>query len=215
MAQTSKILVEGNSEMAVLPRICHICKIEHNFSIEPQNSLNELKKALKTLIKSTNTLRKLWVIIDADVNFDGAWQSVKDILLRSGKYELDIHAPMPEEGFIIEPIDESDLTIGVWIMPNNKDIGMLEDFLMKLIPEEDSLLSIAETIVNDINDNRSKHPGVFREVHKSKATIHTWLAWHDAPGESLSVAVQKRLFATDKDLCIRFTNWLNALNPSE
>lgn len=53
---------------------------------------------------------------------------------------------------------------------------------------------------------------MFKAVHKSKARIHTWLAWHDTPGESLTVAVKKRLFDTDKELCRRFGNWLNQLN---
>lgn len=208
----SMVLVEGKSERAVLSELCRQCGIEMKFSIEPANSLNELKKALKTRLKSTNTLRKLWVIIDADVNFDGAWQSIKDILLRSGKYKFDEKLPLPAEGFIIEPVDKADLTVGVWIMPNNSDVGMLEDFMMKLIPDNDTLLPIADNIVESIDAKRTEHEGVFKAVHKSKAKIHSWLAWHDTPGESLSVAVQKRLFATDKTLCTHFVNWLNIMN---
>lgn len=212
MEDTSLILVEGKSEKTVLPELCKICNIDIKFNIKPENSLSELKKALKTFLKSTNTFRKIWVIIDADDNFEGAWQSIKDILLRSGKYTFDSHIQMPEDGFIIDPIDPDDLTIGVWIMPNNKDIGMLEDFMMKIIPENDELLPIAHDIVKQLDKDRGKYPGIFKTVHESKAKIHTWLAWHDAPGESLSVAVQKRLFATDKELCSRFIKWVNSIN---
>ncbi len=214
--QSSLILVEGKSEVNVLPELCRLCGIDTtNFEIKKENSLSELKKALKTHLKSTNTLRKLWVIIDADVNFDAAWQSIKDILLRSGKYSFDMHTPLPEDGFVVKPDDKADLTIGVWIMPNNKDVGMLEDFMMKLIPETDALLPIADSIVEEIDSKRHAHSGIFKVVHKSKAKIHTWLSWHDAPGESLSVAVQKRLFATDKVLCSNFIKWLNTINQPD
>ncbi|MDE5871074.1 MAG: hypothetical protein K2H22_03895 [Muribaculaceae bacterium] len=209
---TSIVLVEGKSESLVLPELCRIAGVDRNFRIQPENSLNELKKALKTYLKSTNTLRKIWVVVDADVSFDGAWQSIKDILLRSGKYSFDARMSLPEGGAIIEPSDSDDLTVGVWIMPDNKEKGMLEDFMLKLIPESDGLLPRVNEIIDRLDMERESHSGIFKSVHKSKAKMHTWLAWHDTPGESLSVAIQKRLFAIDKDLCSRFTKWLDALN---
>ncbi len=209
---TSMILVEGKSEKTVLPELCRLCGVRLGFDIQSENSIDELKTALKTRLKSSNTLRKLWVIIDADANFDSAWQSIKDILLRSGKYSFNHKAEMPAGGFIVEPDDPGDLTIGVWIMPNNTDVGMLEDFMLSLIPETDTLIERATTNVNELDSERDRHPGLFKAVHRSKARIHTWLAWHDTPGESLSVAVQKRLFATDAELCQRFAAWLNGLN---
>ncbi len=210
--QTSIILVEGKSESFVLPELCKKAGIEMNFEIKQQNSIDELKKALKTYLKSTNTLRKVWVIIDADKNIDGAWQSIKDILLRSHKYSFDSKVPLPDGGAIISPIDPDDLIIGVWIMPNNRESGMLEDFMLKLVPDGDSLMQEADSIIEKINNERENYKGLFKEVHKSKAKIHTWLAWHDAPGESLSVAIQKRLFDTNTELSRLFSEWLAALN---
>lgn len=206
------VLVEGKSEKTVLPELCKLCGVTPNFDIQSENSLGELKTALKIRLKSSNTLRKLWIIIDADGNFDQAWQSIKDILLRSGKYSFSHKTEMPAEGFIVEPDDPEDLTIGVWIMPDNSDVGMLEDFMLKLIPDTDTLIERATANVNELDSERDHHPGLFKAVHRSKARIHTWLAWHDTPGESLSVAVQKRRFATDAELCQRFAAWLNGLN---
>lgn len=208
----SRILVEGKSEQTVIPELCRLCGVQQRFDIEKANSLEELKRALKTLLKSSNTLTKLWVVIDADTHFERAWQSVKDILLRSGKYSFDSKMAMPSGGLIVEPDDPGDLTIGVWIMPNNTDVGMLEDFMLRLIPEGDTLIGRVERNVSELNAEREKHPGLFKEVHYSKARIHTWLAWHDVPGESLSVAVQKRLFAIDNDLCHSFAEWIGRLN---
>ena len=132
-------------------------------------------------------------------------------MLRSGKYVFDPKMPLPPEGLVIEPVDSCDLTVGVWIMPNNEDVGMLEDFILRLIPDDDSLMPYSKSIVEKLDGEREKHPGLFREVHKAKAKIHTWLAWHHVPGTSLSVAVQKRLFATDKKLCTLFMEWIGRL----
>ncbi len=209
----SMLLVEGKSEKTVIPELCRLCGVRCDFTIEAKDSINQLKAAFKTLLKSSNTLDKLWVIIDADTNLDGAWQSIRDILLRSGRYTISKTMKLPADGAVILPDNPSHLTIGVWIMPNNTDVGMLEDFMATLIPDEDSLLPHACDITDKLDSERNIHAGLFKAVHLSKARIHTWLAWHDTPGQSLSVAVQKRLFATDKELSKRFAAWIDKLNP--
>lgn len=212
MTNTSLLLVEGKSEESILKQLCPLCGIETNFEISPQGSLDQLKTAFKTYLKSTNTLKKVWIIIDADTNFENAWQSIRDIITRSGKYSIDKKLCLPVEGVVITPSDTSDITVGIWIMPNNKDVGMLENFLLKIIPNGDSLHERSIEIIEELEKSRLNHIGLYKSVHKSKAQIHTWLAWQDSPGESLGVAVQKQLFNKDADLCCQFTNWLSQLN---
>jgi len=215
MNKKSLLIVEGKSDCAVVNGLCALYGITLDTEPESANSIHELKKALPTLLKSTNIYRKLWIIIDADKNVASAWQSIKDIMLRSGKYQLSPALPLPVDGAIIKPIDDEDLTVGVWIMPNNTDAGMLEDFMLDIIQPDDPLLAKATDIVAELDSNRDHYPGLFKAVHKSKAAIHTWLAWHDKPGESLPTAVQKRLFDKDSDLCRRFASWLEKLNSGD
>ncbi len=84
--------------------------------------------------------------------------------------------------------------------------------MLKLIPEADTLLPVAYRVIEKLDEDRTQHYGIFKRVHKSKARLHTWLAWHDTPGESMSVAIQKHFFATNKDLCLQFCQWIDALN---
>lgn len=137
---------------------------------------------------------------------------MKYILDASGRYQIDKKLSLPTEGLIINPLNPEDLTVGIWIMPNNTDVGMLEDFMMRLIPEEDKLLKEAENITGKLNSQRGDYENMFKESHLSKARLHTWLSWQDMPGETLSLAVQKKLFATDTELCCRFVKWLDQLN---
>lgn len=206
------ILVEGRSDDVLLCELCRLCGVAKSFDIKSENGIDQLKKSFKTRLKSTNTLRKLWIMIDADKNPAGVWDSIKYILDHNGGYKINSKMRIPLEGLIIESEDKENIIVGVWIMPDNSNTGMLEDFIIKLIPGTDSLLPIAKENVEKVDSERDLHKGIFKKAHKSKATLHTWLAWHDTPGESIGEAVKKKMFETDNELCIRFMNWLKELN---
>lgn len=208
----SLLIVEGKSEERILPLLCRKSNIDVSFEIISENSIEQLKQAIPIHLKSTNIYHKLWIIADADNNADNVWKAIKNLLLKSGKYTFDFNMPLPAVGAVIAPNDPEDITVGIWIMPNNSDIGMLEDFMLNIIPQDDSLIKNAKQIIATLDAERDKHTNLFRPTHKSKACIHTWLAWHHKPGESLTVAVEKRFFDTDSQLCKDFTNWLRQLN---
>ncbi|MCX7420192.1 MAG: hypothetical protein NT013_11720 [Planctomycetia bacterium] len=99
----------------------------------------------------------------------------------------DLPEEPPTDGFVSSP-NESKITLGIWIMPDNQSHGMLETLLMFLVPEDkDPLLKFAETA----RDKAKELGASFKKVHEDKAKIHTWLAWQDEPGLRLHEAVQK------------------------
>lgn len=204
---TSLLLVEGRSEENTIREFYKQWKIDINFDISSEGSITKLKTSFKTHLKSSNVYRKLWIIIDADTSYACAWQSIRDILERSGKYNPPLQ--LSPNGLILTPVDTNDLFVGVWIMPNNQDIGMLEDFMMGIIPEDNMLLNEAETVITNLE---KKNIQKYKNVHRAKAKLHTWLAWHDEPGDSVNVAIRKNLFSQDKELVITFKNWLMELN---
>ena len=204
---TSLLLVEGRSEENAIREFYKQWKIDINFDISSEGSITKLKTSFKMHLKSSNILRKLWVIIDADASYACAWQSIRDILERSGKYNPPLQ--LCSNGLILTPIDENDLVVGVWIMPNNQDVGMLEDFMMGIIPEDNMLLHEAETVLTNIE---KKNIQKYKNVHRAKAKLHTWLAWNDEPCDYVNVAIRKNLFSQDKELVIAFRAWLMELN---
>ena len=97
---------------------------------------------------------------------------------------------------------------GVWIMPNNQFSGMLEDFLIQLIPDDSQrLYELAQNCVSEA----ARHAAPFKEVHKKKAEIHTWLAWQDEPGPQLHQAVHHRVLDPEKPESQSFVNWFRSL----
>lgn len=115
---------------------------------------------------------------------------------------------MPD-GFIAEPSDQDTPRIGVWLMPNNQDRGMLETFLQQLIPTNRAdLLKHAQSVTRTA---KKDHSAPFKDVHRDKAIIHTFLAWMDEPGKPFGISFQNRSFDANADLANRFVGWLKRL----
>ena len=100
--------------------------------------------------------------------------------------------------------------IGVWIMPDNLQSGMLEDFVRYLIPENDLLYPFVDTVLAQIetDDIANRYNP---NVHRAKAFIHTWLAWQKDPGTPMGLALTKTYLDHNTALCLRFVDWLNRL----
>ncbi|HST61263.1 MAG TPA: DUF3226 domain-containing protein, partial [Longimicrobium sp.] len=51
----------------------------------------------------------------------------------------------------------------------------------------------------------------FSPVHRSKALIHTWLAWQEQPGSPMGQAIGKRDLDAQAPQAQRFVAWLQRL----
>ena len=93
-------------------------------------------------------------------------------------------------------------------MPNNDDKGMIEDFVKQLIPSNDKLMPVVDSVLDGIE---SKSLNEYKTIHKAKARIHTWLAWQKSPGTPMGLAIKKTYLKTDNQMCLLFVNWINKL----
>ncbi len=69
-----------------------------------------------------------------------------DILKSSNKYDCD-GLDLPSDGLVMYPLNDYDAVVGIWIMPNNRFEGMLEDFALNMIPAEDLLIRKVEVVL--------------------------------------------------------------------
>ena len=88
-------------------------------------------------------------------------------------------------------------------MPDNRGSGAIEDFLRGLIDDEDALLELAETSTT----SASERGATFRDTHRRKAVLHTWLAWQQRPGLPYGLAVTARYFRHDSPAALAFVEW--------
>lgn len=189
-----KLLVEGEEDKRVIPELIEANGIpwgenrqEWIVEIESYGGDNKLIKAasqISTQLKASR-LSSLGVIIDADDDPQGQWQSLRDGCLKSIP---DIPKQIPEEGLIHHT--SFGVKFGVWMMPDNKMCGMLETFLAYMIPtEREPLWTYAKEVVVEAKNRGAP----FKQVQEDKACIYSWLAWQKEPGRQLHNAIKIKI----------------------
>ncbi len=122
------LLVEGKGDEHVMYALCQRFDLAKSFDVKSPDGIDNLFKQLPVVLK--NKPKTVGIVIDADQNIEKRWESLKRLLSPLG-YEFP-KSPT-ESGTILRSPNKT--TIGVWIMPNNRLSGMLEDFMKYLIPE--------------------------------------------------------------------------------
>ena len=210
-ASPRKLLVEGDTDKRVIPFLMEANGIEWERSgrpvvrIEPYNGVEELLKpgVVEAELRASG-LEALGVMVDANGDAPGRWNRIKTLC--DDQFE-GLPDRIPQNGLeTVHP--ETGARFGVWIMPDNRFSGMLEDFLIRLIPEDSrGLYGLAGRCVAEAARNGAS----FKDVHKAKAEIHTWLAWQDEPGRQLHEAVHHRVLDPERPESQPFVNWFRRL----
>ena len=93
--------------------------------------------------------------------------------------------------------------LGLWLMPDNVRTGMLETLLLAIRKDDPAVWAHVSTAVKD-----AKAAGApFRDAHRDKAELHTWLAWQDPPGQALGTAAKAHHFDVASPSFMPFVNW--------
>lgn len=197
-----ELLVEGNDDQHVIWALCEKFSLPENFTVVDTKGITKLLPQISVRFKQAS-LETLGIIIDADSNLEQRWTQLKTILSTEGFM-------MPEslnaDGFI--GLNARNQKVGVWIMPNNNINGMLEDFIAFLIPENDGLRPEVENALTQIESLELQQ---YKEIHRSKAFIHTWLAWQEDPSTPMGLSITKKYLNPEEENCLVFVNWLRKL----
>ena len=206
-----KLLVEGETEKRVNPYLVEANGITWEEDdrpvvyIQPYDGIeNLLTPGVIDAELKASRLEALELLVDANGSAPRQWQRIRN------RYREIFSQPLPDD------IPDSGLThipdegarFGLWIMPNNRYAGMLEDHLIEMIPPSSgSLFALAQRCVE--NAKRSGAP--FRDAHRAKAEIHTWLAWQDEPGRQLHEAVLHQILEPRSASSQPFIDWFRRL----
>ena len=197
-----KLLVEGSDDKHVFLALCAKFDILQNFEIIDCKGIDNLLEQIPARLKEPDT-ETLGFVVDADSNLLLRWNSLKQLLSAQG---FNIPEDLPENGLIV--LVSGQISIGIWIMPDNNLNGMLEDFLSFLVPSNDSLLPIVKEHLSSIE---TKKLNKYKPIHKSKAIIHSWLAVQEDPGTPMGLSITKRYLSTDDVICLKFVGWMKEL----
>jgi len=156
-----------------------------------------------SLVVSAKSYERLGIIVDANSDIERRWTQVQDKLHTAG---LALPEAPKEDGLIVPGIFD-DWEVGVWIMPDNQAKGELEDFLGKLIPSGDQRWGYA----CEATQHAKEIGAAFSDKDRSKANLHTWLAWQKEPGRPFGTAITAKYFHVDSPEALRFVQWFKAL----
>ena len=201
MADKFRLLVEGKDDEHVVYQIRDQHGLSPIFQVIDKKGIDNLLETLDVELIAGD-LKRLGIIIDADADLQSRWQSITAILAQEG-YTGFPQQPSPN-GTIIE---QKGKRIGIWIMPDNLATGMLEDFVGSLVPPGDVLWTFAVECVNAVILKDLRFPLVGR----SKALIHTWLAWQENPGSPLGLAIKNSRLDPNAPSALPLVNWLQRL----
>ncbi len=213
-----KLLVEGKNDQIVISTLCARHGIwvynkekpveamgGRGFDFECKNKLSIEKMLNLASISSElkeSDLETIGFVMDADDDLEARWRSLANFLIRLGYPVL---PAQPDPAGTVVALDET-RTLGVWIMPNNRLQGMLEDFVGFLIPEGDSLWLHAKRCVADIAESDRPFG-----IAVAKANIHTWLAWREEPGTPMGSAISNTLLNSENAEALAFIAWIKRL----
>ena len=202
--------MEGETDKSVIPYLMEANGVEwpdppHSpVFIAPYGSVDEILKPEVIRVEiGVSGLDALGVVVDANGDAAARWDEVKTWC--SNEF-FDLPEQIPAEG--LEVVHSDGPRFGVWIMPDNRLTGMLEDFLVRLIPDDSRpLYDLATNSVADAKRNGAP----FRDVHVRKAEIYTWLAWQDPPDLRLHEAVEHTVLDPARAESRTFVNWFRSL----
>lgn len=201
MAERNVLLVEGKDDEHVFYHLLEYHQVPQCFTIKEKGGIENLLNTLEVELLASD-LQCLGIVVDANTDIDSRWQALRDLLTRSG---YAIPAQPDTEGLIVRQSGKP--AVGVWLMPNNRLPGMLEDFVAFLVPPGNVLWQQAETCIERLPTTEDRFP----EVYRSKARVHTWLAWQREPGAPLGLAITKRYLNADAAAVYPLLDWLRRL----
>jgi len=196
------LLTEGKNDCHVIASLCKQYQLPKNFGLYDCGSDEKALKRLRSLISGSEVMEVIGIVLDADnPNLRAKWDALRDRLAKEN-YELPDNPDI--NGTIITA--EGKPKIGIWLMPDNNANGMLEDFCRALVDE--SKMTFADECVD-----KAKQQGIatFIDNHRSKAVIHTFLAWQNEPGMPLGQAITARALDGSHPTAQQFVGFLKKL----
>jgi len=215
------LLVEGTNDSHVLRHLLrrhHIRvqdaddgssdDLEFHLTVKQTRGVSNLLEQLPTMIRAAEAKNLgIGVVVDANADAGKRWKEIVDRIRGVGSYAF------PErpckDGTIVPPSDGTLLPrVGVWMMPDNQGKGAIEDFLKFLMPTTGDSHKLYDHVVSSVDSIPSP---AFKKKKRSKAELHTWLAWQEDPGTPMGLAITKKFLDPDVRQADDLVAWVRRL----
>lgn len=197
------LLVEGNDDEHVVHHIADRLDATLEFRILRKGGIDPLLAAIERDIRVPGR-EAVGIVADANDDLNARWQAVTDRIRRAG-LSIEPPASPDPEGTII-PDGSRRPRVGIWLMPDNRSPGEIEDFVATMIPNGDPVRPLAERYIDGIPAADRK----FAEGKIPRAKVHAWLAAREDP-RRMGAAIGAGDLDTEVPLCQSFADWLRRL----
>lgn len=210
------LLVEGQDDKHMVGQLCekrsdlfHAERSGHDFSailksnsqtfvIKDKDSQSKLLEAIYNEVKVSGR-QVLGIVLDADRDLQDCWAKLKEHFSRA---EVQLPSEPSPIGTIVWEQDYRP-RVGIWLMPDNKSQGELEDFALRMVSCDDPIWPLSRSYIENIPEGDRK----FEVAKADKAKLHAWLAARREPGR-MGAAVGSGDLETNGSLCDEFFAWL-------
>ena len=197
------LLVEGPDDKHVVIHLSERSGLAQNFVVIAKGGIDNLLDSIEAEI-DTPGRTVLGVVVRVHDDPDARWRAVTDRLDRLRGEE---HFELPEQpeptGTIIEG---RRLRIGIWLMPDNRSAGELENFVATMIPSGDPVWPRSEAYIDGIPPAERR----FAQGKIQRAKVHAWLATREDP-RPMGLAIKAKDLDTGVAKAAAFADWLRTL----
>ena len=142
-----------------------------DFEIVDKGGIDPLVASIGVELKAPGR-QAVGIIVDANNDIETRWSAVKNRVSRAGIAlgDRDPNGTIARGGGL-EP------DVGVWIMPDKRSPGELEDFIADMIPKDDSVWPLSRAYIDGI----PAESRLFNPKKEKRAKVHAWLAARERP----------------------------------
>ena len=192
------LLVEGQDDKHVIRHLCARRQLTPTLDVLDKDGVNNLLSSISPEIKAPGR-KVVGIVIDANDDLASRWTAVAHRLRQAN---IDPPNEPDPAGTIIPGRPH----VGIWLMPNNRVPGELEDFVERMIPVDDPVWPRSREYIDAIPDADRK----FAEGKKLRAQLYAWLATRKSPN-LMGLAIKVGDLRVDNELSEAFIDWLRRL----
>jgi hypothetical protein len=217
MSENRLLLVEGIADKSFYEEFCRAHGLRANVTVAKpkdiggrrntkQGAINHLPLLLQQI--ADGRLERLAILVDADQVADGGGyvRTLEQIAALIRPFGFDLPPEALDRGGLIFPHNDGLPGFGLWVMPNNRDEGTLEEWIRGSVhPDELPLFTLAQAALRALN------PPKYPPIRATKAEVATWLAWQQKPGEGIYYTIEGSLLNHTSLGYVGLLQWLERL----
>ena len=165
------LLVEGMDDLRVITNLLDRHQVPMPFEIQQKGGFEELRASIYNEVNVSGR-QILGIVADANDHPDRRWQSISAQLKQAG---CRVPNRLEERGSVFR--GPRGARVGVWLMPDNRSPGELEDLVADMIPGDDPVWPRARDYIDGIPAKDRK----FRPGKLPRAYVHAWLSTRKKP----------------------------------